>query len=102
MEKYSKNSNFDLDHGSYLVEFSAKWCGTCRKVNRTLLEVEKDVFLKVIQIDVEEHTDLAKKFNIKGIPVLLYLVNGKEISRISGSLDEEEFNMWFHKVIIKE
>jgi|GEM_PF-3159311 len=84
-----------LSSGRTLLAFFAKWCGSCRALARTLRSVEPIVGIPVVTADVEESPDLAERFGVLGVPQLLYLEEGVEIGRASGSLDESEFAAWF-------
>jgi thioredoxin 1 len=84
-----------FETGRALVEFYAKWCGTCRALTRTLQTVEPIIGVPVVCVDVEATPDLAARFGILGVPQLLYLKDGVVAGRIAGSLDESEFAEWF-------
>ena len=63
-----------------LVDFWATWCAPCRALAPVIDEVAKDFAdqAKVVNVNVDENSGTAGKYNIKGIPTLL-LFNGGEI-----------------------
>lgn len=74
--------------GTWLVDFSAKWCGPCRMLEPVLESVGKTN--NVIQIDVDEAQELSVKYGIMSIPTLIVFKDGKEIVKSLGYATEEE------------
>lgn len=69
-----------------LIDFWAPWCGPCQMMGPVFEELsgnytEKLVFAK---LNTEDHPELAGQFGIQGIPSLLFIKDGKEVSRIVG------------------
>lgn len=77
--------------------FSAPWCGTCRAVKRTMKEVDAKNLATIIEIDADQYKDMAQKYHVQGVPVILLLNNGTIIDRINGSVDFDEFKTWIEK-----
>jgi thioredoxin 1 len=63
-----------------LVDFSAVWCGPCKKLAPIVSEIEQESkgSLKVIRIDVDENPELASALQISSIP-LLHIYNKQEL-----------------------
>ena len=57
-----------------LLDFGAKWCGTCKGVDRLL---EQDVLPRkgdrvlTVKVDIDEQPDLAEKYRILSVPTLV-------------------------------
>jgi len=77
MEDFNKLLKFD---GKVLVDFSAVWCGPCKKLAPIVAEIEQEYKgkVKVIRIDVDENPELATALNISSIP-LLHLYQNQEL-----------------------
>lgn len=78
--------------GSVVLDFWADWCVPCKKLLVTLQEVEKDVpHVSILKVNVDENPELARMFGVRGVPVLVFMKNGSEVSRTVGYLSHEEF-----------
>ena len=73
-----------------IVDFWATWCSPCRAIAPTLdrIAVELDGKLIMVKVDVDENPAFAGQFGVQGIPTLLMIQQGKEISRVVGALPE--------------
>ena len=90
MLKKLDNESFDdvVKNGSWLVDFSATWCGPCKMLELELEEVKNEI--NILQIDVDKHSDLASKFGIMSVPTLLVYKDGKMIKQSVGYKDKDE------------
>jgi thioredoxin 1 len=70
-----------------LVDFSATWCQPCRAiaplVNQLAGEFEGRV--KVTAVDIDESPATAQKFQIRGVPTLLIIKDGKVVGQQVGA-----------------
>lgn len=63
--------------------FTADWCEDCRFINPFLPEIEaENPDYRFIQVDRDAYLDLAKEWDIYGIPSLVVLEKGQEIGRL--------------------
>lgn len=75
---------------SKIKKFSATWCGPCRVLKQNL---EGFTRVPVEEIDVEANTDETTKYNIRNVPVLVYLdENGNEVDRTVGLVTVQKIN----------
>jgi len=58
--------------GYVLVDFSAEWCGPCKKLAPIVSEIEQEFNgkVKVVRIDVDENPELSQTLNVNSIPLL--------------------------------
>jgi thioredoxin 1 len=69
-----------------IVDFYADWCGPCRKLSPIIEEIEQELAdrAKFTKINTDENIELAKEYQISGIPTLLVFKNGELAERMVG------------------
>ena len=70
-----------------LVDFWAEWCGPCKMIGPVLDQVatELEGQAKVGKLNVDDATELAAKYNVRSIPLLLFFKNGEVKDQIVGA-----------------
>ncbi len=69
-----------------LVYFSAGWCAVCPKFKPVIAEIEEEYSSKmeVLRIDIERDVEVAEKFEVNTLPLLILYKNGKREWTSSG------------------
>ena len=95
MKRITNNDEFnEIINSSNLtvVKFGAEWCGPCKMMNTTIETIENE-FNKVnfVEVDVEEgsNDDIVSRFNIRNIPVLIFMKNGNTLSKSVGAISKD-------------
>jgi thioredoxin 1 len=75
-----------------MVDFWADWCRPCHMLSPTVEEVARENAgkLKVVKLNVDENSNAAGKFNIRGIPTLLVFKGGQVADQLVGAVPKDQ------------
>lgn len=73
-----------------IVDFWAPWCGPCKMVAPTLDKLAKENAgtLLVTKVNTDENPEWAMKYQVQGIPTMLFVADGKIVHRQVGAMPE--------------
>lgn len=69
-----------------IVDFSATWCGPCKKLEPILQTFAGEVGTAAVvgKVDVDLSPDLANRYNIRSLPTILSFRDGKVVGQLNG------------------
>lgn len=75
-----------------VVDFYAHWCGPCKQMSPIIdaLAKENAGSVKFVKVDIDKSRDLAIKYGITSIPTLVFVKNGKPVSKEVGYKSKDE------------
>jgi thioredoxin 1 len=70
-----------------LVDFFADWCAPCRAIGPVLDQLAESYAgrAKIVKINVDEEPGLARQFQVRSIPALMFFLNGQMVGRSDGA-----------------
>jgi len=75
--------------GLHFVNFQTSWCGHCQKLAPTWAELEKSEggSCTIVSIDCDRDKDVCKRYNVRGYPTLMLMMDGKRLVDYRGPRD---------------
>ena len=74
-----------------LVDFNAEWCGPCKMIRPVLDKyAENHDNVKIVSVNVDNNSELAKQYNVFSIPCLVLVKDGEEINRSVGLISNSQ------------
>jgi thioredoxin 1 len=74
-----------------LVDFTATWCGPCKMLAPIVEKIADESVgkFKVGKLDIDDAPNVAKKYQIKGVPTILVFKNGQQTGQHVGLTNKE-------------
>ena len=93
--------SFITDNKYVFVKFFAPWCGHCKSMAPSYIQLatrmnEKEDGIPITEVDATENTELAAKYGVEGYPALKLFIDGKPIE-YSGERDGEAIENFINK-----
>ena len=80
-----------------LLDFWATWCGPCMMIAPTLAQIAEEHAgkIKVGKINVDDEMELAMKFGVTSIPLLVVMKDGKITNKAVGAMPKAKIEALF-------
>lgn len=75
-----------------VVDFWAEWCGPCKTIAPILDEIatEHSESLRVAKLNVDDHPDIGRRYQVMSIPTLLVFKDGEVVKRLVGAKGKQQ------------
>lgn len=82
-----------------VLKFTATWCGPCQnpEMKNFLHETADKYNVILIEVDVDENPDLANKYNVSSIPLIVGIKENNEFDRCIG-FNKEKIDYLFSQI----
>lgn len=107
-----KVANFEAnqDEWKYLgdkpaiIDFHASWCGPCKVIAPILEELAAEYgdSIYVYKVDIDKEQEIATAFNIRAIPVLLFVPMEGAPQMAQGAMSKDTIREAIEKVLLKK
>jgi len=73
-----------------MIDFWAGWCGPCKQIAPAVEEASETFAdrLTVAKANVDDNSELASKYGVRGIPTLLFFKGDRVIDRQVGAISK--------------
>jgi thioredoxin 1 len=75
----------DFETGIHFIKFGADWCAPCRQLEPVLNNFEESNINRVNIHKIDADSELATKFNVRNIPTIVIVKDGKTVDRMVGA-----------------
>ncbi len=75
-----------------VIDFWAEWCGPCKTLSPIIdnLATEYANQANIGKCDVEDNDPIAVKYQIRSVPTIVFVKNGKEVDRVLGATSKAD------------
>ena len=76
-----------------VIDFSATWCGPCKKIAPIIEELaaEYEGKVNIFKYDVDENDELTSKFGIRNVPTVIFLKGEEIVDKHVGAAPKSTF-----------
>ena len=84
-----------------LVDYWAEWCGPCKMIAPILEEIAQEYAgkIKVAKINIDDNSETAPKYGVRGIPTLMLFKGGSVEATKVGALSKSQLTAFLDQNI---
>jgi thioredoxin 1 len=81
------------------ADFWAPWCPFCVRLKPIFESVAKEYQdIKFVKVNVQEEGDLASRYGVRGIPIIKFFCEGKEVEEVVGYVPQDVLKKQLEKI----
>jgi thioredoxin 1 len=99
------DASFDADvlksSEPVVVDFWAEWCGPCKMIAPALEEISDELAgqVKIAKINIDENQEMAVKYGVRSIPMLVMFKNGEPMAVQVGAAPKSKLSDWIKSAL---
>jgi thioredoxin 1 len=84
-----------------LIDFWATWCGPCRAIAPVVEQLAGEYAgkVKVVKVNIDENPKTPTQYDVRSIPTLLMLKDGKVVGQIVGAVPKPKIEELVKKAL---
>jgi thioredoxin 1 len=90
MRKTAKVANYKETNKMKILKFYADWCGPCKMLSKTIESIKEEIPFEVEEIDADNNAEMAKQYNIRGLPTMVIVDGEIEVKRHVGNMTTDQ------------
>jgi thioredoxin 1 len=80
-----------IAQGNVVVDFFAEWCGPCKALGPVLEQLaQSNTHITFVKVNVDSFNLLSSRYNVKGLPTLIFFKNGQKVSTVVGGKSKND------------
>ena len=85
-----------------VIKFSMEFCQPCKQLKPIFEDVISSLTdIKVVEVDVEEHPDVASSYGVRSVPTVIIVdENDKIVAMKSGYMNKEELEKFIKNGLV--
>ncbi len=97
------DSDFDsflMENKDLVIDFYADWCGPCKMMGPIFEQISNELSSRVAfaKVNVDENLAISRRYDIMGVPTILYFRGGRMIDKTVGAVPKEALRQKIREV----